>query len=128
MPRDVMNPVLVKTFDTASAVTRGRLVKQSVGDNICAPFSAAADVPIGVAIESVTTGEIAKGKGVPVGMRGSGIYPMEAGAAIAEGAQVVADATGRAVTLGTASAGTIVVGICHMGVSAAGRMCSVQFL
>jgi hypothetical protein len=97
-----------------AAVTKFRAVKISnAAAQTVAPFAAAADIPYGIAQESLSTAEQARNFGIPVAVLGAGgETEMEAGVAgVAMGDEVVLDASGRGVTKGTASMGTIVVGI-----------------
>jgi len=89
------NVVVAKGYDAAAAVTKKRLVKFN-GSNVFAvtPVTAATDVPVGVAMFSVSAAEILKGKGVSV--HTEGIALMEASEAINEGQLISPTTDGRA--------------------------------
>lgn len=87
-----MNQHLTKTLTAAAAVLARRIVKfNSTGGVI--QSAAAADNHIGV---SDPVGDVASGARIDVTL--SGIVEVEAGAAIAFGAPVTANASGKAVT------------------------------
>lgn len=121
MANDTRNFVLDKGYDVSAAVTKYRAVKMTA-DQTVGPVSAVGDVVIGIAQDSVTAGEITKGKGCPVAVNGisafeCGATPCVAGNKLALGVA----ANGTLVPLGTAGAGTDVVGICVLGAAAGGR-------
>lgn len=121
MPNDVRSYGLDKGFDVSAAVTKYCAVKMSATAETVSPVSAVGDVPIGIAIESVSAGEITKGKGVPVAM--SGQVPFKAGATpCVPGNQLVLGvlADGTLVPSGTGGAGTIVVAVCTHAAAAGG--------
>lgn len=108
------NYELSKGFAATAAVTKFRAVKLSnAGAQTVAPFAAGADLPIGIAQESLSSAEQARNMGIPVALIGSGgETEMEAGATgVSIGDAIVCDAAGRGVPVGTASAGTIVIGL-----------------
>jgi hypothetical protein len=103
-----------KGFAATAAITKFRAVKLSnAGPQTVAPFAAGADIPWGIAQESLSTAEQARNFGIPVAEIGAGgETEMEAGATgVSIGDAIVCDAAGRGVPVGTASAGTIVIGI-----------------
>lgn len=107
------NYQLDKGFAATGAITKFRAVKLSnVAAQTVAPFAAGADIPFGIAQEGLTTAEQAKNFGVPVALiSAGGETEMEAGATgVSIGDQIVCDAAGRGVPVGTASAGTLVIG------------------
>jgi len=121
MPNDVRSYGLDKGFDASAAITKYCAVKMSATAETVSPVSAVGDTPIGIAIESVSAGEITKGKGVPVAL--SGQVPFKAGATpCVAGNQLVLGvaADGTLVPLGTASAGTLVVAVCTHAAAAGG--------
>lgn len=107
------NYQLDKGFAATAAITKFRAVKLSnAGAQTVAPIAAAADEPFGIAQESLSVAEQAKNFGVPVATLGAGgETEMEAGTAVAIGDRIVLDSVGRGVPVGTASAGTLVIGI-----------------
>src|SRR5213078_4412340 len=112
MPNDVRNFVLDKGYDCSAAVVKYMAVKMT-GDQTVGPVTAVGDVVIGITQESVTAGEITKGKGAPVATQGisafvAGATPCVAGNKLALGVL----ANGTLVPLGTGSAGTDVIGVC----------------
>lgn len=107
MPTSARNFILDKGFDAGGAITRKRGVKFSA-DQTVIQVTASTDACAGVAQESVSAGEQARGKGVPVAMEG--ITVMEAGAAITIGTDVMCDTSGRAIPAVTA--GNRVIGRC----------------
>lgn len=122
MPNDVRSYGLDKGFDASAAVTKYQAVKLVSGTpETVAPVSAVGDTPIGIAMESVSAGEITKGKGVPVAL--SGQMPFKAGATVChEGDQLVLGvlANGTLVPLGTGGAGTLVVAVCVLAAASGG--------
>ena len=101
-----------KGFAATAALTKFRAVKLSTSAvQTVSPIAAAADIPIGITQESLSTAEQAKNFGVPVALiSAGGISEMEAGAAVNIGDAIVLDSAGRGVPVGTASAGTQVIG------------------
>jgi hypothetical protein len=122
MPNDVRTYGIDKGFNVSAAVTKYCAVKMATSPaETVSPVSAVADVPIGIAMEGVATGEIAKGKGCPVAL--SGQMPFKAGATACNPGNnlslgVLAD--GTLVPTGTGGAGTIVVAICTHAAAAGG--------
>jgi hypothetical protein len=108
------NYELDKGFAATGAVTKFRAVKLSnAGPQTVAPFAAGADLPLGVAQESLSALEQSRNFGIPVALIGAGgETEMEAGATgVNIGDAIVCDAAGRGVPVGTGSAGTIVIGL-----------------
>jgi hypothetical protein len=97
----------------AKEVGSQALANDTLGGNILANLAtgAAGEKPLGVA-----TYDAAIGAKFPCA-RGHKVFPVEAGAAIAAGAQVQSDGTGRAITL----AAGVPCGICLNAPSAAGQ-------
>jgi hypothetical protein len=125
MPNDTFNPVMAKGYDAAAAITKYRAVKFSA-DQTVTPVTAITDKVAGIAVDGVTATEITKGKGCPV--ISNGRVPFEADAACAAGQQLAVSASvnGTLTPLGTAGAGTIVVGLCVLGAAAQGARGTVE--
>ena len=88
MPQDVATYVVNKGYDVSAAIVKYMAVKFT-SDGVVGPVSAVGDTPCGITQETVTSGEIAKGKGSPVAA--IGISPFVAGAtACPAGAALVA--------------------------------------
>lgn len=127
------NFVLDKAFDVNQAITKFRFVKMNatlgtigVGQKpVAVPVTANTDIVAGVAQESVATTDISRGKGLPVRM--GGISEMEAGGTVTVGDQIATDASGRAVTLGSGGAGSVVYGIA-MGSATIGNRVAVRLV
>lgn len=100
------NFVLDKGYDTAAALTKFRAVKMSGNPEEVTPITANTDEILGFAQFSVSTAEIAKGKGASV--RLMGITEAEAVGAINEGDWVTLEADGRVSVLANSSGKTIV--------------------
>lgn len=90
------NFVLDKGFKAAAAITKFRAVKGSGNNDEVTPVAAVTDIVIGVAQYSVSAGEITKGKRVAVRM--AGISEVECAGTIQQGALVVTNASGQALT------------------------------
>lgn len=103
-------------FLAGAAVTRRRFVKISAAMTVINTV-AATDPAVGVALES------ASAAGVSVPVASYGIRQVEAGAAIAAGAQVTSDASGRAATV---AAGNTSYGYAITAAAAAGEMVMVM--
>jgi hypothetical protein len=114
------NVVLSKGYDAAAAITKKRFVKIT-GEQQVSQCSVAGENAIGVAIFSVSTAEIAKGKGASVIEEGRAI--VEAGVALVVGNKVATDNQGRAVV---AVATNHVLGVVEKGASGAGSECTVH--
>ena len=108
-----------KRFVRANAAKRvgsQALASDALGGNIPVVHCTAGQKPLGV-----STYDAASGAEVPVA-RGHKVFPVEAGAAIAAGAEVMSDATGRAITwVSAASEANARCGICLNAPSAAGQ-------
>lgn len=99
-----------------AAITLRRFVKvDSSAAKQCIQAAAGTDMPIGVALQTVATGN-----DTPI--QSFGIAQVEAGAAVALGVQVAADASGRAVTVAT---GNTPGGIALEAAGAAGDIIAV---
>lgn len=90
------NFLLDKGYDVDAAITKFRAVKAGATAESVTPVTVAGENGLGVAQFDVSAAEILKGKGSSV--REQGITEWEAGAAIARGADVTVDASGRCVT------------------------------
>jgi len=110
-------------MQASAALTKFRFVKQT-GAQTVAPVAASTERPLGVVQVDVSVAEAALGKSVAVSTEG--IMWVEAGAAIALGARVMSDATGRAIT--AATAGNQPVGVARGAVGAAGELCPVELM
>jgi len=122
MPTSARNFILDKGYDAGGAITKFRGVKFSAEQTVI-QVTASTDICAGVAQESVSAGEQARGKGVPVAMEG--ITEMEAGGAISVGQEVMCDTSGRAVVAATAS--NRVIGRCvGSATSATGQRTMIQ--
>lgn len=113
------NPMLLKSFTAGAAITAFRLLKLSAAETVV-PAAAAADASIGVA------NEVAAASGERQDVVMAGIAFVEAGAAVALGALVMSDASGRGITA-TAAAGSNVrvIGTAIDAASAAGDVIRV---
>lgn len=87
------------------------LANDTLGGNILVAHAGAGEKALGV-----STYDAADGEKVPVA-RGHKVFPVEAGGAVAAGAEVQSDATGRAITLAAGKSH----GICLNAPSAAGQ-------
>lgn len=121
------NYELDKGFGATAAVTKFRAVKLSAaGPQTVAPIAAAADTVFGVAQESLSTAEQARNFGIPVSVLASGgETEWEVGVAVAIGDRLVIDSAGRCVPVGTASAGTLIVGIARQAATTIGQRVTV---
>jgi hypothetical protein len=104
-----------KGYDAAVAITKGRAVKFSAVETVT-PVTAATDLVVGIAVHSVTAGEILQGKGAVV--RRAGAAVMEASEAITVGAEVSLTAAGKAAV---SAAAERVIGICDEAAGADGE-------
>lgn len=77
----------------SAAITRRRFVRFTAANFVCTQTAAATEVADGVATESQST------VGGALEVQTDGVALIEAGAAIAAGAEVTSDASGRAVTV-----------------------------
>lgn len=97
---------LDKGFKAAAAITKFRAVKGTGTDGEVTPVTAGTDIVLGVAQYSVSAGELAKKKDASVRM--NGISEMECAGTIQQGALVIINASGQALT---GAAGQRVVGV-----------------
>lgn len=119
-PSVTRNYLQDKGYNAAAALTKFRAVKFSAAETVT-PVTAITDVVAGVVQHDVTAGEITRGKGASIAVKGDTI--MEAGGAITIGARVCIDASGRAVTLTT---GNRIIGRCIEAASGSGEFCRVS--
>ncbi len=113
------NPTLLKSFTAGAAITAFRLVKLSAAETVV-PAAAAADASIGVA------NEVAAASGERQDVVMAGIAFVEAGAAVALGALVMSDASGRGITAAAAAGSNVrVIGTAIDAASAAGDVIRV---
>lgn len=110
----------VHGFKAGAAITKYRFVKLSAEQTVVATATGT-DNSIGVSVETVTTAEQARGKGVPVAY--DGIALMEAGAAVSVGDLIASDSSGRAIK---AVSTRVVCGIAWTPASGAGDQIMVQ--
>lgn len=91
-----MNPLLIRNYTAAGAVTEWRFVSWSTADGVVKQSAAVADAPVGVARESAVDG----GR---VDVIRAGLSQITYGAAVTRGQPLTSDAQGRAVptTAGT---------------------------
>lgn len=99
------NFVLDKGFKAAAAVTKFRAVKGTGNDGEVTPVTAGTDIVLGIAQYSVSAGELAKKKDTSVRM--DGISEVECAGTIQQGALVIINASGQALT---GAAGQRVIG------------------
>lgn len=114
------NFVLAKGYPCSAAITKKKAVKFT-GDQTVGPVTGAGDNPCGVALFSVSSAEILKGKKASVMTEGRVV--MEADGAITIGSKVYLAADGRASA--TATSATL-IGICDEPALADGNECSVH--
>jgi predicted RecA/RadA family phage recombinase len=116
------NFVLAKGYPAAAAITKKRAVK-FVGDGTqsVTPITAVGDIPCGVAMFSVSSTEITKGKKASIMTKGRAV--MEAAGAINEGQLVYLASDGRATTTATSATR---IGVCDEPAAGAGSECSVS--
>lgn len=108
------NPVLIKSFTAAAAISDRRIVKFSATDQVTMAI-AATDSMVGVC------GEVAPAAGERCDVTLVGIALVEAGAVVAQGAFVTADASGRGVVAAPAvGVNNRVIGIALEAATAAG--------
>jgi hypothetical protein len=119
-----MNPGAAKGKNASTAVTKYHFVKldtaASDGETVKA-VDTAGEMAYGVSLFSVSTDEIARGKGVSVVTEGRMI--LVASEAIAVGAYVSAAADGRA---RNAVSADVILGVCDEPASGANVQCSVR--
>lgn len=115
-----MNVGFVKTFAAGAAVAKRRIVKFD-GSGDIVQGAAAADLLVGISDQAA---DIAISERVDVHM--SGQPEVEAGAAIAAGAPVTADANGKAVTAGVA--GNVAIGFAVESADADGDIITIHIV
>lgn len=116
------NPTLIKSYVAEAAVLPYRVVKFGAADGQVVQAAAAADASVGIAD---ALGQGTAGSRVDVAV--DGIAEAEAGAAVARGALVSVDSSGRVITA-TASAGANVrvIGVAMSAAGAAGEIILVS--
>lgn len=116
------NPTLIKSYVAEAAVLPYRVVKFGTADGQVVQAAAAADASVGIAD---SLGQGTAGSRVDVAV--DGIAEAEAGAAVARGALVSVDSSGRVITA-TASAGANVrvIGVAMSAAGAAGEIILVS--
>jgi hypothetical protein len=121
MPSATSNQILSKGFIAAAAITKGRACKFTGNPEEVGPVTAVTDKVAGIAVFSVSAGEIAKGKGATLVTHGDAV--MEASEAINEGDLVAMVADGR----GAVAASTErVIGQAMEAAGGAGKYFKVQ--
>jgi predicted RecA/RadA family phage recombinase len=115
------NILLSKSFQAAAAINAYTLVKHAAADDQVQAAAAGADLVIGA------TQDVAPAIGERVDIAMSGITYITAGAAIARGARLMSDASGRVITA-AAAAGTNVntVGVALEAATALGDQIRVS--
>lgn len=112
------NPGLVKSMVAEAAVLPYRVVKFGTADGQVIQAAAAADASVGVADN---LGQTDAGYRVDIIL--NGIAEAEAGAAVARGARLTADASGRVIA---AASGNIVIGVAMAAAGAAGEIIPIN--
>ena len=113
------NPILLKNYTAAMAIPAYRIVKFSAADTVTLA-TAATDSLIGV------NNDLAPAINERCDVVRQGIAYIEAGAAIAQGAAITSDATGRGVTAAPAAGvNNRIVGFADEAASAAGDVIRV---
>lgn len=113
------NPALLKSFSAGGAITAYRIVKFSAAETVVLA-AASTDALIGV------TNEVAAASGERQDVVLEGIAFVEAGAAVALGALVTADASGRGITAAPAAGSNArLIGTALDAASAAGDVIRV---
>ena len=118
------NFLLAKGKNASAAITKKRFVKMDTaaadGETV-KQCDTLGEKAYGVALFSVSSAEILKGKGCSIMTEGRAI--VEAAAALAVGAVVTTDATGKAAA---AASGNWILGVVDEPASGAGAECSVD--
>lgn len=117
----ITTPHGVMGMQAGGALTKRRFVRQSGGQTVV-QTSASTQRSLGVVDTDVSADEATRGKQVPVFTQG--LVWVEAGAAIALDARVMADASGRAITAATAT--NIPTGVCRGAVGGAGEWALIE--
>jgi hypothetical protein len=104
-----MKPKLTENFTAGAAIAPYRICKPGAADGVALQAAAAADLSFGV---SDSLGAASGGR---VDIHTMGVVEVEFGGVVARGAQVTADADGKAVT---AAAGDRTVGIARVTAAA----------
>lgn len=116
------NPTLIKSYVAEAAVLPYRVVKFGTADGQVVQAAAAADASFGVADN---LGQGTAGARVDVAV--DGIAEAEAGAAVARGALVSVDSSGRVITAAaSAGANVRVIGVAMSAAGAAGEIILVS--
>lgn len=116
------NPTLIKSYVAEAAVLPYRVVKFGTADGQVVQAAAAADASFGIADN---LGQGTAGARVDVAV--DGIVEAEAGAAVARGALVSVDSSGRVITAAaSAGANVRVIGVAMSAAGAAGEMILVS--
>jgi len=116
----MLNPVLIKGMVAESAVSPYRVVKFGTADGAVVQAAAATDLLVGIA-DSIGQSDA----GDTVDVICAGIGEATAGAAIARGARLTADSSGRVVT---AVATNVVIGVAMAAATAAGDVIPVNIV
>ncbi len=101
------NVLFAKGYNAVAPMTKHRFAVLTANSEEAAQAAASNVVVIGVNLFDVAALDVTHGRGCSIQM--AGIAELEAGAAIARGALVMSDSSGRAIT--GATAGNYVVGI-----------------
>lgn len=116
------NPTLIKSYVAEAAVLPYRVVKFGTADGQVVQAAAAADASVGIAD---ALGQGTAGSRVDVAV--DGIAEAEAGAAVARGALVSVDSSGRVITAAaSAGANVRVIGVAMSAAGAAGEIILVS--
>lgn len=116
------NPTLIKSYVAEAAVLPYRVVKFGTADGQVVQAAAAADASVGIA-DSLGQGTADSRVDVAV----DGIAEAEAGAAVARGALVSVDSSGRVITAAaSAGANVRVIGVAMSAAGAAGEIILVS--
>lgn len=119
------NDVMTKGYNAGAALTKYRAVKlHATTPETVIPVAADTDTPIGVVQNTISANDISV-RGVGAQVRVMGASLMEAAGAIAQGALVVINGSGQAVT---GTAGDRVIGICVEAASGPGKYARVQLI
>ena len=111
------NVKFAKGYNAAGVMTKHRFAVLTSNPEEANQAGASNVVILGVNLFDVSTTDISRGRGCSIQI--DGIAEMEAGGAIARGAEVMSDSQGRAVT--AATTGNRAVGVALEAVSGAGN-------